>query len=175
MRRVQTELEVNKKLLSEKTAEKERNQSHLNREIEQANASYENYEYQIQSLKSANQELLEKIEPIEKEHTCERKLRDELDESGLVLKTQKNKLESEKTSVRKKLNSLCEKLEGVRTKLDEVLDDQHFLKEQNEAADRARDSMTSILHDIIKKERNQLKIAKQNRLSVYKARFFNTQ
>ena len=72
MRRVQNELEINKKLLSEKTTEKERNQSDLNREIEEANASYENYEYQIQSLKSANLELIEKIEPIEKEHTFER-------------------------------------------------------------------------------------------------------
>ena len=72
MRRVQNELEINKKLLSEKITEKERNQSDLYREIEEANASYENYEYQIQSLKSANLELIEKIEPVEKEHTFER-------------------------------------------------------------------------------------------------------
>ena len=88
------------------------------------------------------------------------------------MKVQKDELEAEKTTVRSKRDSLSEKLEGVRAKLDEVLDEQNFLKEQNECANRARDSMTSILHDIIKKERNSLKIAKQNRLSVYKARIF---
>ena len=168
MRRVQAELEVNQKMLNEKTTVRDIEEAKFKEETAEAEASYEKYDKLIADLEQSNAALIEKIEPVEKELKIEKEQRIDNIATEHRLKTEKDKNEEIKRVVGYARNVLWEKLDIIRRQLDEVLDNQSLITVQEENSKQAAESTKKILEVTLDKEKNMLKGAKKARLKMYK-------
>merc|ERR1711892_386618 len=167
MRRVQIESDVNQKLLNDKTQVRDAEEASFKTETQAAANSYLTYDRQIAELEGENARLIEQIEPIEKEHSTEKKQRIENVATEAELKAKKDQNEEVKKIVSEARNELWAKLDVVRRQQDYVLDNQNLLSVQEDNSKQAALATEKVLEVTLEKERNMLKVAKKARLKVY--------